>query len=101
MNEKPPIRVFLTDDHQIILDGLKSLLGGADDIIVCGEANSGQEMLDRMIVDQTEVLIIDVDMPVMGGREAVSRLKEKAPDIAIIALSMHQESGVVQAMKRA
>ncbi|MEM7373733.1 MAG: response regulator transcription factor [Bacteroidota bacterium] len=96
-----PIKVYLVDDHQIILDGLTALLKEIPDIEVIGEANSGTELLHRLAWQSPDIIIIDVDMPQMDGKEATLQVKKKHPDVQLIALSMHHDHGIIQAMTRA
>ena len=67
-----PIKIFLVDDHQIIIDGLKALLKNIDDIEVIGEANSGKELLESLKWQSPDVIIMDVDMPIIDGKEAAN-----------------------------
>ena len=70
------IRVLLVDDHQLIIDGLKSLMKDTDQIAVSAEANNGREalrMLDSITVD---VVLMDIDMPVMNGIDTLKEIKK-------------------------
>lgn len=82
-------RIFLVDDHALFLSGLKGLLGRYPEFSVVGEASDGSEFL-RLLPDSTcDVVLMDIDMPNMGGIEATERALEHNPDIKIITLSMH------------
>ena len=94
MREK--IRVLLVDDHQLILDGLKSLLKHIDNLVVAGEANNGREALRLLDIFNVDVVLMDIDMPVMNGIEALKEIKRIKPLIKVIILSMHNESGMVK-----
>ena len=94
MREK--IRVLLVDDHQLILDGLKSLLKHIDNLVVAGEANNGREALRLLDIFNVDVVLMDIDMPVMNGIEALKEIKRINPLIKVIILSMHNESGMVK-----
>jgi len=90
------IRVLLVDDHQLIIDGLKSLMKDTDRIMVSGEANNGREalrMLDSITVD---VVLMDIDMPVMNGIDTLKEIKKVKPRTKVIILSMHNESGMIK-----
>ena len=75
------IKVLLTDDHQIILDGLKSLLKASDDINVAAEANNGREALRILGILSIDVVLMDIDMPVMNGIETLKEIRRQFSDI--------------------
>jgi two-component system response regulator NreC len=95
MNE---IKVLLADDHQIIIDGLKSLLQNTGDIVVAGEANNGREALRLLGILKVDVVLMDIDMPVMNGIDALKEIKRTLPGIKVIILSMHQEAGMIKSL---
>ncbi|MEM6261273.1 MAG: response regulator transcription factor [Bacteroidota bacterium] len=98
---KTPIRVMLVDDHQIVIDGLKAVLNTVAHIEVVGEANSGKELFEVIELLKPELVIMDVDMPEMDGKTATTKLKQTYPYMEVIALTMHHDRGVIQAMTRA
>lgn len=95
MNE---IKVLLADDHQIIVDGLKSLLQNTADILVAGEANNGREVLRLLGILKIDVILMDIDMPVMNGIEALKEIKRTFSALKVIILSMHQEAGMIKSL---
>ncbi len=101
MELPPPIRVMLVDDHQIVIDGLKSLLAQVPDIRVIGEANSGQELLRALEFLKPDLLVVDVSLPGMDGVEICQSVKKKWPKLAIVALTMHNDRTIIQAMLKA
>ena len=97
MNEgTPEIRVLLTDDHRIILDGLKGLLEGETDITCIGTAGNGVEALETLEHLAVDVILMDIDMPEMDGIDATERIKARWPAVKLIILSMHDEAALVQ-----
>ena len=92
------INVLLTDDHQIIIDGLKSLLKNSDEIIVAAEANNGREALRILGLLSIDVLLMDIDMPVMNGIEALKEMRKQFRDVKVIILSMHNEAGMIKSL---
>ncbi len=92
------IKVLLADDHQIIIDGLKSLLQNTGDIVMAGEANNGREALRLLNILKVDVVLMDIDMPMMNGIEALKELKRTLPGIKVIILSMHQEAGMIKSL---
>ncbi|MCF8368916.1 MAG: response regulator transcription factor [Bacteroidales bacterium] len=92
------IKILLADDHQIIIDGLKSLLSTAKNIRVIGEASNGKEVCDFLKLIKADLILMDIDMPVMNGIEATKKIKQSYPDVRIIILSMHNEPGLIKTM---
>jgi DNA-binding NarL/FixJ family response regulator len=83
------IRVFITDDHQIVIDGIKSILGSNQEIEVIGAALSGADALDQLNQLEVDVLLLDINMPEMDGIEVAQRLKEQAHPAKVLILTMH------------
>lgn len=94
----PAIRVLLCDDHRIITDGLKVLLAGGPGMECVGVAENGAEALQAVEHVQVDVVLMDLDMPVLDGLAATERLKAKWPQVKVIILSMHDEAAMVQRM---
>jgi len=92
------INVLLTDDHQLIIDGLKSLLKDQEDINVSAEANNGREALRILGFLPVEVVLMDIDMPVMNGIETLKEVKKQYPDVKVIIISMHNEAGMIKSL---
>ncbi|WP_426061643.1 response regulator [Hymenobacter sp. B1770] len=82
------IRVFLVDDHPIVRDGIRSLLERESAVQVVGTAGNGQELLDQLPNTPADLVLIDINMPVMDGYETTLRLREEYPEVRILALSM-------------
>jgi DNA-binding NarL/FixJ family response regulator len=86
------ISVFLVDDHAIVREGLRFLLGAQADIKVIGLASNGREAVDQMGQLQPDVVIMDIAMPELNGIEATQRLKTECPGCQVIILSMHSSN---------
>lgn len=85
------VRVILADDHNLFRNGLKLLLSGYSNIKVVAEVSDGSELLSVLDYIQADVVLLDIEMPVMNGIEASKIALEKFPDIKIISLSMYGE----------
>ena len=85
------IRVVIADDHALMREGLKHILQTATDIHICAEATDGFETLQLIRNDSCDVLIMDLSMPGRGGMELIRQIKEEAPLIRILVLTMHEE----------
>jgi DNA-binding NarL/FixJ family response regulator len=85
------IRVLLADDHQLVRDGLKGILGAASGIEVAGEAASGDEALALVRTREFDVALLDLSMPGLAGIDLIKRLRLERPALRILVLSMHGE----------
>ena len=90
-DKKRPIRLLIADDHKMMLDGLKSLLKGENDIDIMGEATNGKHVLQILQQIQIDVAIIDISMPEMDGYETVLYLREHYPQTKVLILSLHKD----------
>jgi DNA-binding NarL/FixJ family response regulator len=86
------IRVLVADDHSIVRDGLKRILGASADLEVAGEAASGDEALALVKANDYDVVMLDMSMPGLAGIDLIKRLKLEKPKLRILVLSMHGES---------
>lgn len=85
------IRVLLVDDHQLVRSGIRRILDDAEDVEVCAEAGSGEEALTLVRQVKPEVVLMDVNMPGIGGLEATRKLLRIDANLKIIALTVHME----------
>lgn len=85
------IRVLLADDHQLVREGLKQLLGATADVRVEGEAANGDEALALVKSTGFDVAILDLSMPGLSGIDLVKRVKLEKPKLRVLVLSMHGE----------
>jgi DNA-binding NarL/FixJ family response regulator len=89
------IRLGIADDHQIVIDGLMALLKDRNSVQIVCTANNGNDMLRMLDENKIDILLTDVMMPGMSGLELATAVKQKHPDIKIIALSMNGEGSIV------
>lgn len=95
------VRILLAEDQIVMRDGLRSLIDQQNDMEVVGEAGDGKVALQLAEELKPDVIIMDVAMPDMNGIEATALIKEKLPDIRIIALSAHDNREYVMGMVKA
>jgi two-component system, NarL family, response regulator NreC len=94
------IRILLSDDHNILRDGMRLLLERQPGFVVVGEASDGRETLELVQNHQPDVVVMDIAMPNMNGIEATRRIVEKHPSMGVVILSMHyDESYVIRSLK--
>lgn len=90
------IKIVIVDDHQLIIDGMKALLNEETGIKVVGEASNGKEALNLLQLIEADMVLLDIDMPVMDGIETAKHIRKQWPQMTIIILSMHAEQGLVK-----
>ena len=100
MNADAVLRIVLVDDHPVVRDGLKALLASVDDMCVVGEAGSGEESLEVVAASFPDVVIMDIEMPGIGGIEATRRLLAHA-NCVVLVLTMYGEDEFVFAALQA
>ena len=85
------IRVVIADDHTILREGLRQLLGAEADIEVVAEAGDGHEVLARVREIVFDLLLLDMSMPGRSGIELIKQVKSEKPKLRVLVLSMHEE----------
>jgi DNA-binding NarL/FixJ family response regulator len=85
------IKVLIVDDHRVVREGLSAILQSKENIQVLGEAQDGQEAVEKARSLLPDVILMDVSMPKMSGVEATRIIKREFPHIGIIALTMYEE----------
>jgi len=97
MTNKKLIRVMIVDDHQVVRQGFIMFLKAFDDFVLVGEASNGQEAVQRCPEYSPDVILMDMVMPIMSGAEAIEVIREKYPQVQIIALtSFNDDRQLVQ-----
>lgn len=100
-NESVRMKILLVDDHTILLDGVKSLLSGEEDLQVVGQAGSAEAALEFLKKQDVDLIITDYSMPGMDGLSLLNTVKRIAPNTKIILLSMHDEVHLVKEILKA
>lgn len=85
------IKVFIADDHAIVREGLKQIVADAADMLVADEAADGNEVLEKTVKGDYDVVILDITMPGINGLDALKQIKSQRPELPILVLSMHPE----------
>jgi len=85
------IKVLICDDHAIVRQGLKQIVEDCNDIMIAGEASSGEELIRMISKDDSHVIVLDITMDGIGGIETLKEIKHQKPDLGVLMLSMHPE----------
>ncbi len=85
------IRLLLVDDHAVVRSGLRMLLASESDVEIVGEAGSGSEAVAAAASARPDVILMDIGLPDMTGIEATRVVKSQFPEIAIVALTIHED----------
>ena len=93
------IKIVLADDHQVYRQGLRELLEREPDMTVVGEAADGQEANDLVRRLAPDIVVMDVMMPEMNGIEATRHIVTTFPGVRVLALSLHDDKQIVDAMR--
>ena len=96
MSEGQPIRVMIVDDHAVVRSGLKAFLMVFDDLELVGEASSGGEAVHLAERTQPDVILMDLIMPDMDGAAATRAVRDRWPNIQVVALTSFREDELVK-----
>ena len=95
---KNPIKIFIVDDHQMIIEGLKSLLQNEESIELVGSANSAERCLQFFKIHICDVILMDINLPDVNGIELCEIITKKYPNVKVIALSTFTQGTYVRKM---
>jgi RNA polymerase sigma factor (sigma-70 family) len=94
-------RLLIADDHQMFVDGLKSLLEDENELCVIGEAKNGLEVLVICDREPVDIVIMDINMPIMDGIQTSRELSKKHPSVKILGLSMYNDRDYISDILKA
>lgn len=93
------INILIADDHQLLIDGIKSALGGTPDISIVAEANNGYQVLEKLDAGvAVDIVLMDINMPKLDGLNATKMVHKRHPHVKVIALSQYDEKRFVKQM---
>jgi len=90
------IKIAIADDHQMVLDGLQLIILQEPSLELIGIAKNGQEVLDLLAKKKVEVLLLDINMPIMNGIDTMKIIGKQYPDLAVLGLSMLDDTIVIK-----
>jgi DNA-binding NarL/FixJ family response regulator len=85
------MRVLLVDDHAIVREGFRRMLGDAFDGVIVGEATTSQEAVDQVRKDSWDVVVLDISLPGRGGLDALKEIRDLRRDLPVLVMTMHSE----------
>ncbi|MCE7042687.1 response regulator transcription factor [Dyadobacter sp. CY312] len=92
------MKVFIIDDHPIVLDGLKNLLNTREEMQVTGMYDLGETMLAALDDNVPDAMLMDINLPDINGIALCQKVKQKCPSVKVVALSVHNEKTVIMGM---
>lgn len=96
--KKDPIKVVICDDHSIFREGIKAALQTSQDIVIIGEAENGMKLLQQLKHIKPDIILLDINMPVMDGFATLPQIKKLYPEIKVIVLSWNNDLTWVTSM---
>jgi DNA-binding NarL/FixJ family response regulator len=97
MSDEPsPIRILVVDDHPIVREGVTTLVGGQSDMRVVGEASNGREAIQQFRAHRPDITLMDIQMPVMSGLDALIAIRDEVPEARIVMLTTYSGDAQVQ-----
>lgn len=92
------IKLLIADDHQLLLDGYIAMFEHIDDITVIAKAHNGKEVMEHLTEVSPDIILMDINMPVLNGVETCKKITKKYPDTSVIALSMYDQQSYFKRM---
>jgi DNA-binding NarL/FixJ family response regulator len=92
------IRILVVDDHEVVRQGVKALLGTHPSCSVVAEASTGREAVEKVKESRPDLVIMDITMPDMNGLEATRKILKFAPGVEVLILTMHESDELVHQM---
>ncbi len=93
-------RILIADDHQVLLDGLESMLKEVEGIEVKGQCADGNQVIGYLSKEEVDLVLLDINMPGMNGIEAMEKIQKDHPQVKVIALSMYKQPSYINRMLR-
>jgi NarL family two-component system response regulator LiaR len=90
------IRILIVDDHNVVRKGLRTFIAVHDDLELVGEAGNGEEAIEQCAALHPDVVLMDLKMPVMDGPTAIRHIRERFPEIKIVALTSFDDDTMAQ-----
>lgn len=90
------VKILIADDHKIVIDGLKLILSANEHFEVVGEVENGQEVLDFLEKQRVNIVVLDINMPVMDGITCAKKIKAQYKHVKVIILTMYAQKSFIE-----
>jgi DNA-binding NarL/FixJ family response regulator len=94
-------KILIVDDHEVVRQGVRTILRARPEWEICGEAENGKEGIDAVKALQPDVVILDITMPVMSGLEAASRIARLGGHTSVLIFTMHESERLISEVRSA
>jgi DNA-binding NarL/FixJ family response regulator len=94
-------RLMIVDDHEVVRQGVRTILKGRSQWEICGEAVNGKDAIEQAEKLNPDIVIMDITMPEMGGIEATREMTRRKPHIAVLIFTMHESKHLAEAVREA
>jgi CheY-like chemotaxis protein len=94
-------RILIADDHEMLRRGVRTMLQNGGDWEICGEAINGQDAVDKVTALHPDLVILDINMPVLNGLAAVRQILRNSPEIKILVFTVHESDQAVKEIRAA
>jgi two-component system response regulator NreC len=91
-----PIRILIADDHAVMRAGLRLLLNGQEDMQVVDEAGDGWQTVEKAVTLKPDIVLLDITMPGLSGLEAARQIRQRAPEVKLLVLTMHDDEAYLR-----
>jgi DNA-binding NarL/FixJ family response regulator len=95
------IRILLADDHDVVRQGLRTILRARPEWEICGEAGNGREAIEAAQRLRPDIIVLDITMPIMSGLEATEELQKLDLETRVLIFTMHDSKSLVRALRKA
>jgi DNA-binding NarL/FixJ family response regulator len=100
MKANPYIRILTVDDHPVLREGIAAIIGGETDMAIVAEAGNGREAIEQFRIHRPDITLMDIQMPVMNGTDAILAIRNDFPDARIIVLTTYSgDAQITRALK--
>lgn len=95
------IKIIIADDHHLFIEGVRSLVKSMENIEIIAELSNGQELIDTLMSTSCDLILMDINMPVLDGIEATKHIKKNYPGIKILMLTMFSSKDYIEKLLKA
>ena len=93
-----PYRIAIADDHKLVRSGISMILNSHPDFVVVQEAENGQELIEQLPVSKPDLVLLDLEMPVLGGKETLIEIRKEFAALPVVVLTMHNNTAFILQM---